>query len=83
LQQEADWVFERLLEDPKKRDLIINGAMAKKKIFKVLRMFRTEFYDIPMITKYRKFEYTKDLEEEDVWIIFNLDLEYGKFNQQK
>jgi hypothetical protein len=42
-------------------------------------MFRTEFLDIPMITKYRKFEYMKELDERDVWHIFNLDLEYGKY----
>jgi len=35
--------------------------------------------DIPMIAKYRKYEYIGGLEESDVWAIFNLDLEYGKF----
>lgn len=46
-------------------------------------MFRTEYLDVPMITKYRKFEYTKELDETDVWHIFNLDIEYGKYKQQK
>jgi hypothetical protein len=42
-------------------------------------MIRTEHLDIPMITMYRKYEFLKDLSEEDVWTVFNLDLEYGKF----
>jgi hypothetical protein len=45
-------------------------------------MFRIDHYDIPMITKYRKYEYQKDLDEKDVWTIFNLDIEYGKFQHQ-
>lgn len=36
-----------------------------------------------MIAKYRKYDYMKELVEDDVWLIFNLDLEYGKFQQQK
>ena len=39
-------------------------------------MFRNEHLDVPMITKYRRFEYMKELDEQDVWTIFNLDLEY-------
>lgn len=35
-----------------------------------------------MFAKYRKYEYMKDLFESDVWAIFNLDIEYGKFQQQ-
>jgi len=36
-----------------------------------------------MITMYRKYEFTKDLTEEDVWTVFNLDQEYGKFTSEK
>jgi len=35
--------------------------------------------DIPYIAKYRKYDWNKDFQEEDVWSVFNLDLEYGKF----
>ncbi len=36
-----------------------------------------------MICKYRKFEYTKELNEEDIWKIFQLDQEYGRFKEEK
>lgn len=36
-----------------------------------------------MIEKYRKYDYKNELESEDIWQIFNLDLEYGKFQLQK
>lgn len=47
--------------------------MIKRKITKLLGLFRQEYLDIPMITMYRKYEFAKDLSEEDVWTIFNLD----------
>jgi len=51
----------------------------REKVFKVLKMFRVELLDIPMICKYRKYEYAVELDEDAVWHIFNLDQEYGKF----
>ena len=44
-----------------------------EKVIKVLKMFRVELLDIPMICKYRKYEYAFDLDEDAVWHIFNLD----------
>ena len=38
---------------------------------------------MPTIVKYRKYEYADELDEEAVWIIFNLDQEYGKFLRHK
>lgn len=32
-----------------------------------------------MISKYRKYDYSNELNDQDVWKIYNLDLEYGKF----
>ena len=61
--------------------MIYNSELVKKKIQKVLRMFRIEHMDIPMITRYRRYEYQKELDEQDVWLIFKLDLEYAKYNQ--
>ena len=46
-------------------------------------MFRVELLDIPMICKYRKYEYAYDLDEDAVWYIFNFDQEYGKFQRNK
>ena len=70
-------------DESKRKDMIYDTTHVKKKIQKVLRMFRVEHLDIPMITKYRRFEYMKELDDHDVWTIFNLDLEYAKFKSQK
>lgn len=51
----------------------------KAKIIKVLAMLRNKLLDVPMIAHYRKFEYADELDEESIWIIYNLDQEYGKF----
>jgi transcriptional accessory protein Tex/SPT6 len=55
----------------------------KSKILKVLRFLRSEKFDVPYITRYRQDELIPDLQPEDVWKIFNLDIEYGKFQVQK
>jgi transcription elongation factor SPT6 len=49
------------------------------KIGKVLKLFRCENCDVPYITRYRQNELIPELEPDDVWRIFNLDIEYGKF----
>ena len=46
-------------------------------------MFRSENCDIPYITRYRHSELIPELQPHDVWRIFNLDIEYGKFQVQK
>jgi transcriptional accessory protein Tex/SPT6 len=46
-------------------------------------MIRAEHLDIPMVTMYRKYEFQKELDESDVWTIFNLDIEYGKYMHEK
>ena len=56
---------------------------AKIRIFKVLSLFRKKLYDVPMVAKYRKYEYAEELDEEAIWIIFNLDQEFGKFQRHK
>lgn len=38
---------------------------------------------MPTIVKYRKYEYAEQLDEDSIWIIFNLDQEYGKFQRHK
>jgi hypothetical protein len=67
----------------KKIDFIHNPDMVKQKIEKVLSLIRQENLDLPMITKYCSYEYMKVLNEENVWQIMNLDLEYGQFLHQK
>ena len=46
-------------------------------------MLRSKLYDVPMIAFYRKHEYSDELDEDSIWIIYNLDQEYGKFQRQK
>lgn len=45
----------------------------------MIKLIRDDNYDIPMITRYRKYTYATELTEKDVWSIFNLDIEFGKF----
>lgn len=79
---EVEWVYNRLIDDTKRDNLLHYEDQVKVKIAKVIRYFRKEYYDVPMFAKYRKYEYMRDLFESDVWAIFNLDIEYGKFQQQ-
>jgi hypothetical protein len=46
-------------------------------------MIRVKFLDVPMICKYRRYEYEPELDEEAVWLVFNFDQEYGKFQRAK
>jgi hypothetical protein len=79
IQHETEFIFNRMLDITNSETLLSNEDSAKKKISLVLRMMRVEYLDIPMIAKYRKYQYMKEINEEDIWIIYNLDLEYGKF----
>ena len=55
----------------------------KEKIALILKMIRCEKHDVPFIEKYRFDELVPELEKENVWKIFSLDIEYGKFMVQK
>ena len=47
-------------------------------------MFRNDQMDIPFITKYNIKDLIPELNTDDyIWRIFNLDIEYGKFEVQK
>jgi hypothetical protein len=76
---ETEWIYHRLIDDTRRENLLHYEDQVKTKISKVIKYFRKDYMDIPMIAKYRKYEYMRDLIEQDVWAIFNLDLEYGKF----
>lgn len=76
LSQEADWVLERLTTIPdadNKLGKIAHAQGTKEKVLKVLKMFHDDLYDIPMIVKYRKYEYAVELDEDAVWHVWNLD----------
>ena len=86
IEKEAEWIFNIIIES-----LTIAGdqqftqkiSEIKTKIAKVLNLFRCDNCDIPYITRYRMNELIPELEPKDVWRIFNLDVEYGKFQIQK
>lgn len=44
-------------------------------------MIRVKYLDIPMICAYRKYEYEPELSAEAVWLVYNFDIEYGKFQR--
>jgi hypothetical protein len=52
---------------------MINAKDMHEKVLKVLKMIRIDLLDIPMICKYRKYEYAPELDEDAVWQIYNLD----------
>ena len=56
-----------------------NAEATKIKIVDVLKMLRIKLYDVPFIVSYRYPEYSNELDEDSIWIIYNLDQEYGKF----
>ena len=82
IEKEAEWIFNIIIES-----LSIAGDQQfaqkisdiKAKIAKVLTLFRCDNCDVPYITRYRQNELIPELEPNDVWRIFNLDIEYGKF----
>ena len=86
IEKEAEWIFNNIIEslaDAGKHDYVQKFAETKLKICKVLKLFRCENCDVPYITRYRQNELIPELGAEDVWRIFNLDIEYGKFLIQK
>ncbi|CDW91618.1 transcription elongation factor spt6 [Stylonychia lemnae] len=79
---EVDWILHRIVDDTKRDNLLHYEDQVKTKIAQIIKYFRCDYMDIPYISKYRKFEFAKYLNEQDIWTIYNLDLEYGKFQQQ-
>ena len=70
LAEEADWVLERLtsIPDPEnKYAKMVHATGTREKVKKVLKMFHNDLFDIPMICKYRKYEYAVELDEDAVW----------------
>jgi transcriptional accessory protein Tex/SPT6 len=68
-----------MVDETRRENLLSIEDLVKERIYKIIHQFRCDYMDIPYIAKYRKFEWSKELIEEDVWNILNLDLEYGKF----
>lgn len=43
---------------------------------------RKDYLDLPMIERYLRFDYGPILTSDDVWLVAQLDQEYGKFRNQ-
>lgn len=85
LKREAEWIYSIIWEQNDQRD---NGGIQKTqdnydKIIKVLKMIRNDQFDVPFITKYKLADLLPELGPDHIWKIFNLDIEYGKFEIQK
>jgi transcriptional accessory protein Tex/SPT6 len=71
------------LHQNKNQSFIKYSQEVKIKIRKVLKFFRCQNFDVPYITKYKFNEIDPELTQADIWRVFNLDVEYGKFLVQK
>lgn len=88
LAAETDWVLDTLIDPEGPYGQEYNSRFQTRqevrvKIQKVLQLIHDQKLDVPMIVKYRKFEYASELDEKAVWAIFNLDQEFGKFQKHK
>lgn len=82
IQAESEWIFNIIVESlESSKDISFAQTIheVKKKISKVLKFFRCDGLDIPFISRYRQNELIPELKPSDVWKIFSLDIEYGKF----
>lgn len=86
LAHEAEWIFNIIfdkLEQSKEQSFVTKLEEVKNKIKQCLILFRREKCDVPYITKSRQNELLPELKAEHTWLIFELDIEYGKFQIQK
>ena len=86
IDDEATWIFDNHINSlSASRDMILVQKIQdiKAKIQQVLEYIRRMNYDIPYITRYKMHDLSPELEPRDVRFIFNIDIEYGKFQIQK
>ena len=82
IDDEATWIFDNHINSlSASRDMILVQKIQdiKIKIQQVLEYIRCMNYDVPYITRYKMHDLSPELEPRDVWFIFNIDIEYGKF----
>ncbi len=87
LDHEVDYIFDNLSNSIQNHERVYhNDSNIKARIRQILIFLRSKdyLYDVPMIAKYRKFDYQggQILQEHHVQMIANLDVEYGKFRGQ-
>ena len=61
----------------------VNEAHLRTKIKDVLELYRKGHHDIPFIITYRKNQYEPLLNKNDIWKIYDLDLEWNSFRTTK
>ena len=71
--KEAEWILDRLQDIDHRYRQMINAKDVREKVCKVLKLLRSDHCDVPMICKYRKYQYATELDEDAVWHIYNLD----------
>ena len=76
---EAQWILDRITSTCENQRQLLQAKDASDKIFKVLNEMRVKNRDVPLIATYRRFEYEPELTADAVWLVYNFDLEYGKF----
>lgn len=77
LEQEALWILNIISRDSKFEQAEMKAL--NEKIFKVIEAFRKHHLDIPFIIFYRGFFFEPELSRDDVWKIYELDLEWESF----
>lgn len=82
LGKETEWIFNSIIVELKYQNRDKFDEI-KTKIQRVLKMFKKDKMDIPYINRYCRAKLIPELEQKDVWRIFNLDIEYAKLLEQK
>jgi transcription elongation factor SPT6 len=81
LEFEKEWIFEKLkLQNNNSEE---NFSNIKKKIFTLLEYHKKKFLDIPYIVFYRKYIYETEMNQKDVWKLFELDREYQEIKSYR
>ena len=81
LELEKEWIFEKLkLQNNNSEE---NFPNIKKKILTLLEYHKKKFLDIPYIVFYRKYIYETEMNQKDVWKLFELDREYQEIKSYR
>ena len=82
INREVKYIYDRMTKMTLDSGLFTYEDLVKEKIGKLLHFMRREYLDLPMIERYRKYDYGPTLTDEHVWMVASLDQEYGKFRIQ-
>lgn len=66
---EAGYIFNRLVNIKDSSNFLMKEDVIRQKLILILGYLRKDYLDVPMIAKYRKYEYQNPLEEDDIWLI--------------